>query len=56
MGGARRADVARFVDWSVEGKLNLDGLVSHQLPLENINEGFDLMRSGKSNRVVVIFE
>lgn len=56
MGGAKRSDVARFVDWWVEGKLNLDGLVSHQFPLERINEGFDLMREGKGARTVVLFD
>jgi S-(hydroxymethyl)glutathione dehydrogenase/alcohol dehydrogenase len=56
MGGAKRADVARFVDWYVEGKLSLDGLVSHRLPLERINEGFDLMRQGKTARAVVVYD
>lgn len=56
MGGAKRADVARFVDWYVEGKLNLDGYVSHRLKLDQINEGFDLMRQGKTARAVILFD
>jgi S-(hydroxymethyl)glutathione dehydrogenase/alcohol dehydrogenase len=56
MGGAKRADVARFVDWYVEGKLNLDGFISHRLTLDQINEGFDLMRQGKTARAVVIYD
>jgi len=56
MGGAKRADVARFVDWYVEGKLNLEGFISHRLPLERINEGFDLMRAGKTARAIVIYD
>ena len=56
MGGAKRADVARFVDWYVDGVLDLEGLVSHRLPLERINEGFDLMRQGKTARAVVVFD
>jgi S-(hydroxymethyl)glutathione dehydrogenase/alcohol dehydrogenase len=56
MGGAKREDVARFVDWYVEGKLSLDGFVSHRLPLERINEGFDLMRQGKTARAVVVYD
>lgn len=56
MGGAKRADVARFVDWYVDGTLKLDGFVSHRLPLERINEGFELMRQGKTARAVVVFD
>jgi S-(hydroxymethyl)glutathione dehydrogenase/alcohol dehydrogenase len=55
MGGAKRQDVAQFADWFVKGKLQLDKLVSHRLPLERIEEGFDLMRRGQSNRVVIEF-
>jgi S-(hydroxymethyl)glutathione dehydrogenase/alcohol dehydrogenase len=53
---AKRADVARFVDWCVEGKLGLDGPVSHRLPLERIDEGFDLMRQGKTAPAVVVHD
>jgi S-(hydroxymethyl)glutathione dehydrogenase / alcohol dehydrogenase len=56
MGGAKRADVARFVDWYVEGKLSLDGFVSHRLRLDQINDGFDLMRQGKTARAVIVYD
>jgi S-(hydroxymethyl)glutathione dehydrogenase / alcohol dehydrogenase len=55
-GGARgRTDVPRIVDWYMEGKINIDELITHRLPLERINEGFDLMKSGQSIRSVVVF-
>ncbi len=55
-GGARgRTDVPKIVDWYMEGKLNIDDLITHTLPLERINEGFDLMKSGKSIRSVVLY-
>jgi S-(hydroxymethyl)glutathione dehydrogenase/alcohol dehydrogenase len=55
-GGARgRTDVPKIVDWYMEGKLNIDDLITHRLPLERINEGFDLMKSGESIRSVVIY-
>jgi S-(hydroxymethyl)glutathione dehydrogenase / alcohol dehydrogenase len=55
-GGARgRTDVPKIVDWYMEGKLNIDSLITHRLPLERINEGFDLMKRGESIRSVVIF-
>jgi S-(hydroxymethyl)glutathione dehydrogenase/alcohol dehydrogenase len=55
-GGARgRTDVPKIVDWYMEGKLNIDDLITHRLPLERINEGFDLMKSGESIRSVVLF-
>ena len=53
-GGARgRTDVPRIVDWYMEGKLNIDDLITHKMPLERINEAFDLMHGGKSIRSVV---
>jgi len=53
-GGARgRTDVPKIVDWYMEGKINIDDLITHTLPLERINEGFDLMHEGKSIRSVV---
>ncbi|HEX3136849.1 MAG TPA: S-(hydroxymethyl)glutathione dehydrogenase, partial [Casimicrobiaceae bacterium] len=53
-GGARgRTDVPRIVDWYMEGKINIDDLITHTLPLERINEGFDLMHAGESIRAVV---
>jgi S-(hydroxymethyl)glutathione dehydrogenase/alcohol dehydrogenase len=55
-GGARgRTDVPKIVDWYMEGKLNIDALITHKLPLERINEGFDLMERGESIRTVVEF-
>ncbi|MFO7029643.1 S-(hydroxymethyl)glutathione dehydrogenase/class III alcohol dehydrogenase [Limnospira fusiformis CCALA 023] len=55
-GGARgRTDVPKIVDWYMEGKINIDDLITHVLPFEQINEGFDLMRRGESIRSVVMF-
>ena len=55
-GGARgRTDVPRIVDWYMDGKINIDDLITHTLPLERINEGFDLMLAGESIRSVVIY-
>jgi len=55
-GGARgRTDVPRIVDWYMEGKINVDDLITHQLTLEEINRGFDLMHEGKSIRSVVVY-
>jgi S-(hydroxymethyl)glutathione dehydrogenase/alcohol dehydrogenase len=55
-GGARgRTDVPRIVDWYMDGKINIDDLITHVLPLERINEGFDLMHAGKSIRAVVTY-
>jgi S-(hydroxymethyl)glutathione dehydrogenase/alcohol dehydrogenase len=45
----------KIVDWYMEGKINIDDLITHKLPLERINEGFDLMHEGKSIRAVVEF-
>jgi S-(hydroxymethyl)glutathione dehydrogenase / alcohol dehydrogenase len=55
-GGARgRTDVPRIVDWYMNGKIDIDSLITHKLPLERINEAFDLMHTGKSIRTVVEF-
>jgi S-(hydroxymethyl)glutathione dehydrogenase/alcohol dehydrogenase len=55
-GGARgRTDVPRIVDWYMEKKINIDDLITHTMPLERINEAFDLMHEGKSIRSVVVF-
>ena len=55
-GGARgRTDVPRIVDWYMEGRIAIDPLITHCLPLERINEGFDLMHRGESIRSVVLF-
>jgi S-(hydroxymethyl)glutathione dehydrogenase/alcohol dehydrogenase len=56
-GGARgRTDVPKIVDWYMEGKINIDDLITHVLPLERINEGFDLMHAGTSIRSVVTYD
>ena len=53
-GGARgRTDVPRIVDWYMDGKINIDDLITHKMPLEDINNAFDLMHAGKSIRSVV---
>jgi S-(hydroxymethyl)glutathione dehydrogenase/alcohol dehydrogenase len=55
-GGARgRTDVPKIVDWYMDGKINIDDLITHVMPLEKINEAFDLMHEGKSIRSVVTF-
>jgi S-(hydroxymethyl)glutathione dehydrogenase / alcohol dehydrogenase len=55
-GGARgRTDVPKIVDWYMEGKINIDDLITHTMPLEKINDAFDLMHEGKSIRSVVIY-
>ena len=55
-GGARgRTDVPKIVDWYMEGKINIDDLITHSLPLRRINEAFDLMHKGESIRTVVIY-
>ena len=53
MGGAKRQDVARFVDMYVAGDYDLDAVVTHRLSLEQINRGFDMMQSGEAVRSVV---
>ena len=48
-GGARgRTDVPKIVDWYMDGKINIDDLITHTVPLEDINKGFDLMHKGES--------
>jgi S-(hydroxymethyl)glutathione dehydrogenase / alcohol dehydrogenase len=55
-GGARgRTDVPKIVDWYMDKKINIDDLITHTLPLERINEGFDLMTRGESIRSVVLY-
>jgi S-(hydroxymethyl)glutathione dehydrogenase/alcohol dehydrogenase len=55
-GGARgRTDVPKIVDWYMDGKINIDDLITHTMPLEDINKGFDLMHEGKSIRSVVVY-
>jgi S-(hydroxymethyl)glutathione dehydrogenase/alcohol dehydrogenase len=54
VGGARgRTDVPRIVEWYMEGKIEIDPMITHTMPLDKINDGFDLMRSGQSIRSVV---
>ncbi len=53
-GGARgRTDVPTIVDWYMDGKINIDDMITHTMPLEDINEAFHLMHEGKSIRSVV---
>ena len=55
-GGARgRSDVPKIVDWYMDGKINIDDLITHKLPLGEINQGFDLMHAGESIRSVVVY-
>jgi S-(hydroxymethyl)glutathione dehydrogenase/alcohol dehydrogenase len=55
-GGARgRTDVPKIVDWYMEGRINIDDLITHTMPLDRINEAFDLMHQGKSIRSVVTY-
>ena len=56
-GGARgRTDVPKIVDWYMQGKINIDDLITHTMPLTDINKGFDLMHAGESLRSVVLFD
>jgi S-(hydroxymethyl)glutathione dehydrogenase / alcohol dehydrogenase len=56
-GGARgRTDVPKIVDWYMDGKINIDDLITHRLPIEQINEAFELMHRGESIRSVVVFQ
>jgi len=55
-GGARgRTDVPKIVDWYMDGKIEIDPMITHTMPLEDINKGFDLMHEGKSIRSVVLY-
>lgn len=55
-GGAKgRTDVPRIVDWYMDGKINIDDLITHTMPLDDINNAFDLMHAGESIRSVVTF-
>jgi S-(hydroxymethyl)glutathione dehydrogenase/alcohol dehydrogenase len=55
-GGARgRTDVPKIVDWYMEGKIDIDDLITHQMPLDDINTAFELMHQGESIRSVVTF-
>jgi S-(hydroxymethyl)glutathione dehydrogenase/alcohol dehydrogenase len=55
-GGARgRTDVPKIVDWYMDRKIRIDELITHKMPLEKINDAFDLMHAGKSIRSVVVY-
>ena len=55
-GGARgRTDVPKIVDWYMQGKIEIDPMITHTMPLADINKAFDLMRAGKSIRSVVVY-
>jgi S-(hydroxymethyl)glutathione dehydrogenase/alcohol dehydrogenase len=55
-GGARgRTDVPKIVDWYMDGKIQIDPMITHAMPLEDINKGFGLMRGGESIRSVVVY-
>jgi len=55
-GGARgRTDVPKIVDWYMDKKINIDDLITHTMPLEDINKAFDLMHAGESIRSVVLY-
>ena len=55
-GGARgRTDVPKIVDWYMQGKIEIDPMITHKLALDDINKGFDLMHEGKSIRSVVVY-
>ena len=55
-GGARgRTDVPKIVDWYMEGKIQIDPLITHTMPLDKINDAFDLMHKGESIRTVITF-
>jgi S-(hydroxymethyl)glutathione dehydrogenase/alcohol dehydrogenase len=55
-GGARgRTDVPKIVEWYMDGKIDIDDLITHTMPLDKINDAFDLMHAGKSIRSVVLY-
>ena len=55
-GGARgRTDVPKIVDWYMDGKIEIDPMITHTMPLDQINKGFDLMHAGESVRSVVLY-
>ena len=55
-GGARgRTDVPKIVDWYMDGKIEIDPMITHTMPLDDINKGFDLMHAGESIRSVVVY-
>lgn len=56
IGGARgRTDVPKIVNWYMQGRIQIDPMITHTMPLEDINKGFDLMHRGESIRGVVMY-
>jgi S-(hydroxymethyl)glutathione dehydrogenase/alcohol dehydrogenase len=56
MGGVKgRTDLPKLVDWVTDGPLNISDMITHKLPLERINEGYELMKRGVGLRSVVVF-
>ncbi len=56
-GGAKgRSDVPKIVDWYMDGKINIDDLITHKMPLDKINDAFSLMHKGESIRTVITFD
>jgi len=56
VGGERgRTDTPKIVDWYMDGKIAIDPLITHKMPLERINDAFDLMHEGRSIRSVITF-
>ncbi len=56
-GGAKgRTDVPKIVDWYMDGKINIDDLITHKMPLDKINDAFSLMHEGESIRTVITFD
>ena len=54
-GALGRTDVPKIVDWYMDGKIKIDELITHIMPVEDINKGFELMNSGESIRGVVLY-
>ncbi|MEM7123412.1 MAG: S-(hydroxymethyl)glutathione dehydrogenase, partial [Pseudomonadota bacterium] len=55
-GGAKgRTDVPKIVDWYMDGKINIDDMITHTMPLDKINEAFHLMHEGESIRSVITY-
>jgi S-(hydroxymethyl)glutathione dehydrogenase/alcohol dehydrogenase len=54
-GAAGRTDVPKIVDWYMDGKIEIDPMITHTMSLDDINKGFDLMHEGKSIRSVVLY-
>ena len=50
-----RTDVPKIVDWYMDGKIEIDPMITHTMPLADINKGFDLMHAGESIRSVVVY-